>query len=64
MTVSKRFAPDGGELDPCMDQLVEVLAQLLQLPEDPEEEGAIPSMIDLHSPGPRAIHVMENSSDK
>ncbi len=56
MTVKRDFAQDGGELDACMDQLVEVLVQLLEDKVDPH----IPSPIgDLHSENDRAIHVIE-----
>jgi hypothetical protein len=58
MTVIKRFAQDDTRLDDCMDQLVEVLAQLLDEKPDP---GAIG---DLHSRDTRVIHVVgENPND-
>ncbi len=60
MTVNKRFAQDGGELDACMDQLVQVLVQLLEDKVDPH----IPSPIgDLHSDSERAIHVSESEPE-
>jgi hypothetical protein len=40
MTVKKRFAQDGSDLDGRMDQLVEVLAQLLDEPSHPGEASA------------------------
>jgi hypothetical protein len=55
MTIIKSFAQDGNALDGCMDQLVEVLAQLL-------DEKPVPAPItDLHSDDTRGIHVVRES---
>jgi hypothetical protein len=52
MTVIKRFAQEGNSLDDCMDQLVEVLAQLL-------DGKQVPAPItDLHSDDTGGIHVV------
>ncbi len=48
MTIIQRFAEDASGLDDCMDQLVEVLAQLL-------DEQPVP---DLRSDDARVIHVV------
>jgi hypothetical protein len=61
MTVRKQFAEDGGELDACMDQLVEVLVQLLAEPNVP---GVPIASTDLHSENTRAIHVSEDEQIK
>ena len=61
MTVKKQFAQDGGDLDASMDQLVEVLAQLLDEPAGPQNQDAAPAIADLHSGNDRGIHVIENS---
>ena len=55
MTIIKRFAQDGTALGDGMDQLVEVLAQLL-------DEQPVPAPItDLHSNDSRGIHVVRES---
>jgi hypothetical protein len=59
MTVNKRFAEDGDELDAFMDQLVEVLAQTLI--ESSERGDSTAAIEDLRSENERAIHVIENS---
>jgi len=52
MTITKAFAQDGTALDDCIDQLVEVLAQLL-------DEKQVPAPItDLHSDDTGGIHVV------
>ena len=63
MTMIKRFAQDGAALDDCMDQLVEVLAQLLEENQDPmvkaaDENPGLPAIADLHSGSDRVIHVV------
>jgi hypothetical protein len=47
-----------------MDQLVEVLAQFLDEPADPQNQGATPVIADLHSGNNRGIHVIENKPTK
>jgi len=59
MTVNKQFALDGGELDAFMEQLAEVLAQLLDEPAGPQNQGTEPAIADLHSENARVIHVIE-----
>jgi len=61
MTVKKQFAQDGGDLDASMDQLVEVLAQLLDEPAGPQTQDTAPAIADLPSGNDRGIHVIENS---
>ena len=59
MTVIKRFAQDGNALDDCVDQLVEVLAQLLEEKQDSVVKAADDYAIaDLHSGSDRVIHVV------
>lgn len=67
MTINKQFAQDGNALDDCMDQLVEVLAQLLEEPQDPasgagDQAGATP-VDDLRSGDDRVIHVVTNQEE-
>jgi hypothetical protein len=52
MTIIKRFAQDGTALDDGMDQLVEVLAQLLDEQWDPA------TITDLRSGDDRGIPVV------
>ena len=59
MTIKKHFAIDGGDLDASMDELVEVLAQMLDEPTSAENQGTTPAIVDLHSPNDRVIHVIE-----
>ena len=59
MTVKKQFAEDGGDLDASMDQLVEVLAQLLDDAADQQNQHVAPAIADLHSGNDRVIHVIE-----
>lgn len=56
MTIIKRFAPDDGALDACIDQLVEVLMQLLA------EQQDASSPDNLRSGGTRVIHVVGEPS--
>jgi hypothetical protein len=63
MTVKRDFARDGGELDASMDQLVEVLAQLLDEPASPQNQNAA-VIADLHSGNDRGIHVIESEPEK
>lgn len=56
MTVHQHFAQDRGQLDACMDQLVEVLVQLLAEP----EPGVRMACTHLHSESDRAIHVSDS----
>lgn len=63
MTVNKQFAQDGVALDDCLDQLVEVLAQLLEeAPNPPTATAANPEAVtassDLRSGNDRVIHVV------
>jgi len=63
MTVKKQLAQDGVTLDDCLDQLVEVLAQLLEeAPNTPaaaaDNPGTITAIADLRSGNDRAIHVV------
>jgi hypothetical protein len=65
MTVKKQFAQDGVALDDCLDQLVEVLAQLLEEQPNPpaadaDESGTTPAIAELHLGNDRAIHVVVN----
>jgi hypothetical protein len=64
MTVNKQFAQEGGELDASMDQLIEVLAQLLDEPASPQNQDAALVMADLHSEYDGGIHVIENKPTK
>lgn len=64
MTVNKQFALDGGGLDASMEQLVEVLAQLLEEPAGPLNQGAAPVIADLHSGDGRVINVIEKEPEK
>jgi hypothetical protein len=64
MTVKKQFAQDGGDLDGCMDQLIEVLAQLLDEPVSAPNPGAAPPAADLHSGNDRVIHVVVQNPNK
>jgi hypothetical protein len=52
MTIIKSFAQDGTAPDDCMDQLVEVLAQLLDEQRDPA------TLTDLRSGDDRVTHVV------
>jgi hypothetical protein len=58
VTISKRFAPGGDDLAACMDQLVEVLAQLLEEAPDPAPNA------DLRQGDNRVIHVSVGNSTK
>jgi hypothetical protein len=64
MTVNKQFAHDGGDLDASMDELVEVLAQLLDEPAGTQNQDASPAIADLHSGDDRGIHVIESEPEK
>jgi hypothetical protein len=68
MTVNKHFAQDGTALDECMDQLVEVLAQLLEEPEKPAagaaKQGIVPATADLRSGATGVIHVVGKNPKK
>jgi len=64
MTVNKQFAEDCGDLEASMDQLVEVLAQLLDEPASPQNPDAAPPIADLHSGHDRGIHVIGNKLKK
>jgi hypothetical protein len=64
MTVNKCFAQHGGDLDASMDQLVEVLAQLLDEPAEPQNEGSAVVIADLHLKDARVIHVVEKEAEK
>jgi hypothetical protein len=64
MIVKKRFMKDGDDLDACMDQLVEVLAQLLEEPTGHGTVAASSSVAHLHSGDARDIHVVESKSPK
>jgi hypothetical protein len=64
MTIRKQFAQEGVALDDCLDQLVEVLARLLDEapnpPAPPENNPAsVTAIADLRSGNDRAIHVVE-----
>jgi hypothetical protein len=63
MTVNKKFAVNGGDLDALMDQLVEVLAQLLEEPVGPQNQGHLVGMSDLHLGNDRGIHVIEKEPE-
>ena len=52
MRIVKSFARDGNALGDCMDQLVEVLAQLL------DEQAGPAVTTDLRSDGTGVIHVL------
>lgn len=62
MIAKKQFAQDGDALDERMDQLVEVLAQLLEEPLNPAAAADNPAgntaIADLHSGDDRVIHVV------
>jgi hypothetical protein len=62
MTIQKQFAQDGAALDDCLDQLVEVLAQLLEEAPNPptavDNPEAAAAIADLHSGAAGAIHVV------
>ncbi len=64
MIVNKQFAQDGVDLDGCLDQLVEVLAQLLEEVPNPvagaENPRAATAIPDLPLGNDRAIHVVVN----
>ena len=65
MSITKLFAQDPTALDDRMDQLVEVLAQLLEENGDAstgtaDQEGSA----ELHSDADRAIHVVVNNQEK
>lgn len=65
MTVNKRFAQDGTALDDCMDQLLEVLAQLLEEPQNQAAAGgAAQPGSDLPSGDDRVIHVVVHNQKK
>jgi hypothetical protein len=69
MTVKKQFAQDGAPLDDCMESLLEVLAELLEEPENPpvagtENQGTGEASADLRSGDDRAIHVVVNNQEK
>jgi hypothetical protein len=64
MTVKKQFAQDGGDLDASMDQLVEVLAQLLDDAACPQNQDPAPAIEDLHSGNVRGIHVIEEQPER
>lgn len=68
MTVKKQFAQGETALDECMDQLVEVLAQLLEEPQNPQTAAAdnqgTAAVADLRSGPARAIHVVVNNEEK
>ena len=54
MTVNKQFAQDGAPLDDCMESLLEVLAELLEEPQNATATA------ELRSGNDRAIHVVNN----
>lgn len=68
MTVNKHFAQDGNALDERMDQLVEVLAQLLEEPQNPQTAAAdnqdTAAIADLRSADDRVIHVVGKNPKK
>jgi len=62
MIVKKQFAQEGDALDERMDQLVEVLAQLLEETPNPpaaaDNQAGNTVIADLHSGDDRVIHVV------
>jgi hypothetical protein len=60
MNVTKRFAADGTALDDCLDQLVEVLAQLLEDP-PPAPDGRAESSESRSVPLPDSTCTIQNS---
>ena len=62
MTLNKQFAQDCVSLGDCMDQLVEVLAQLLgeesNTPAPVDCPPVVTAIADLRSTNTRAIHVV------
>jgi hypothetical protein len=69
MTIKKQFAQAGAGLDDCMDQLLEVLAQLLSEQQEPAGDGVanrgeVETPADLPSGDERAIHVVVNNPKK
>jgi hypothetical protein len=54
MTVNKQFAQDGAPLDDCMESLLEVLAELLEEPQNATATA------ELRSGNDRAIHVVNH----
>lgn len=62
MIVKKQFASDGGGLDASMDQLIEVLAQMLEEPKESADGAGAAG--DLHSADNRVIHVVVQEPKK
>jgi len=64
MTVKKQFAQDGADLEVRMDQLVVVLAQMLDEPAAADRPAKTSPNADLRSVDDRDIHVIENNPRK
>jgi hypothetical protein len=68
MTFNKQFAQDSITLADCMDSLIEVLAQLLDEPENPaadaDRDGCAVPIAALHSDADRVIHVVVNNQEE
>lgn len=69
MTVNKQFAQDGEPLEGCMESLLEVLAELLDEPQDPaatgtDNQGGAAPVAELRSDAHRVIHVVVSNQEK